>query len=118
MVIAAAGPSQAAGRCADLSFAEQGACWQKLLTSQTRQMRQSIEARIGRIGPDDLNDAKRFDSYVESIRRAQTAWEAYRDAECSQLDFVMRRHIGEAIDGCKADLNEKRLEELRRGVGP
>lgn len=111
------GGAEAAGRCADLSYAEQGACWKQLLAAQTRQMRQLVEARIAKTPADDLNDRSKAEAYAQILRRGQSAWEVYRDIECSHLDLVMRRHIQEAIDNCRADLNQARIAQLRAEVG-
>ncbi|MDK9695267.1 MAG: DUF1311 domain-containing protein [Siculibacillus sp.] len=113
-----AAPGRAAESCETLSYAEQEACWPRRLAAQAQQMKKLVEARIRRIGPDEVTDEARRDAFAQVIRRSQAAWETYRDTECGELDHMMRRHIMAAISNCKADLNAARLETLRRNVGP
>ena len=116
MVAATAG-SALAGGCADLSYAEQEGCWKRHLASQARQMRQLVEKRISKFAPEDLNDPTQADAFAQILRRGQSTWEVYRDTECSHLDFLIRRHVQEAIDGCKAELNQGRIAQLRADGG-
>jgi uncharacterized protein YecT (DUF1311 family) len=109
--------ARAASGCGDLSYAEQEACWTKLLAVQSRRLRRAVDARIAAVTPEDLNDASRYADYGRAVRKAQAMWEAYRDAECAEPDFLQRRHIQEAIAACKADLNEARLKFMEGGSG-
>jgi uncharacterized protein YecT (DUF1311 family) len=66
---------------------------------------------------------KEMDSYLEgdmkgaeeSLRTAQRAWIAYRDAACETDGFLMRGGTGELmlVYGCKARLTEERTAHLR-----
>ena len=116
--LAVASPGWAAGTCDSLSYAEQETCWPRHLAAQAQQMKKLVDTRIGRIAPDEITDAVRRGAFAETIRRSQAAWEAYRNLECSEMEFMMRRHVSVAIDSCKAELNAARLETLRRNLGP
>ena len=93
--------------CADADFQEAD----KALNAAYRQTMKAMEAtdaELEEINPDLIGA-------VDTLKKAQRAWIAYRDGQCDLAGFEARGGSMEPmlVSGCLADLTRKRTAELK-----
>lgn len=91
-------------------------CLNDLLDAAERRLETAVEAARAEAAESDLDSGGRFDA-TGHLETAQSAWLAYRDAECDRRTSLMfisaesREEIG--LD-CRITLTRARADELER----